>query len=158
MSLEAITQFITINSADGVSQGQYQNGSPGAAITYNEIAYPYLSFIYSGVTKTRTGDNITSGLALASNAVSMNIASQATEGKWGVMVETVLMNTDVDNFTPNRLLSSEIWIVTSLTYDPVTVEVELSSAIDAVGLQIPNRVLRSKEVGALPLTSSIANT
>ena len=158
MSLEVITQFITIRSADGASQGQYQNGSPGVSLTYEGTAYPYLSFIYSGATKTRTGDNITSGLALSSNAVSMNIASQAAEGKWGVMVETVLMNADPKNFTPNRLLSSEVWIVTSMTYDPVSVEVELSSAIDAVGLQIPNRVLRSKDVGALPLTSSIANT
>ena len=164
MSLEVITQFITINSADGASQGRYQNGSPGASIVYGkdendaDISFPYLSFIYSGATRNRTGDNITSALALSSNAISMNIAYEAVAGRWGVMVETVLMNADPTAFTPNKLLSVEVWVVTNMTYDTTSVEIELSSAIDAVGLQIPNRVLLSKDVGALPLTSSIQNT
>ena len=158
MSLEVITQFITINSADGASQGRYQNGSPAAEIIYGEVSYPYLSFIYSGATRNRTGDNITSALALSSNAISMNIAYEAVAGRWSVMVETVLMNADPTAFTPNKLLSVEVWVVTNMTYDTTSVEIELSSAIDAVGLQIPNRVLLSKDVGALPLTSSIQNT
>lgn len=155
MSLEAIVQFLTIRSTDGQLQGRYQNGDNLNWIDYNGASHAFLSFIYNGATKSRTGDNLVGGLALSTNKVAMNLASQAVQAYWNVEVETVLV--DPETLQPNRLLSSEVWVATSMSYDPVTLEIELSSAIDAVGLNAPNKVLISSAVGGLPLTSSISN-
>ena len=155
MSLEAIVQFLTIRSPEGALQGRYQNGDNLNTIVYGGQNYAYLSFIYNGATKSRTGDNLVGGLAMSTNKISMNLASQAVQADWAVQVETVLV--DPETLAPSRLLSLELWIATSLSYDPVTLEVELSSAIDAIGLNAPNKVLLSSAVGGLPLTSSISN-
>ena len=155
MSLESIVQFLTIRSPDGALQGRYQNGNNLGWIVYGGESYAYLSFIYNGATKSRTGDNLVGGLALSTNKIAMNLASQAVQAYWAVQVETVLV--DPETLEPNRLLSYEIWVITSLSYDPVTLEIELSSAIDAIGLNAPHRVILSKNVGALPLTSNVSN-
>ena len=155
MSLEAIVQFLTIRSPDGALQGRYQNGDNLNTIIYGGQNYAYLSFIYNGATKSRTGDNLIGGLALSTNKVAMNIAVQAVQYYWAVQVETVLV--DPETLAPNRLLSLELWIATAVSYDPVVLEIELSSAIDAIGLNAPNKVLLSSAVGGLPLTSSISN-
>lgn len=155
MTIEALTQFITLEASDGSFEGRYQNGVTTGPITYDGASYPFLSFIYAGSTKSRTGDNLVSTLALSSNPVSMNIASQAVQQYWSVQVDTVLMHPET--FQPVKLLSREHWVATSLTYGPDLAEVELSSAIDAIGADIPNKVLLQSAVGALPLTAGVSN-
>jgi len=93
-----------------------------------------------------------SSLILANNAISMGYATKAVDGKYHVQVDTYLMTTD---FAPSKLLTSETWLAASLTYDPTTIEVLLSSAIDAVGANAPNRVLTTRMVGNLPVTGTI---
>ena len=44
-----------------------------------------------------------------------------------------------------------------MAYDPVTVELALSSSIDAVGASVPNRVLTQRQVGAIPVSGQIQN-
>ena len=44
-----------------------------------------------------------------------------------------------------------------MSYDPETIEVILSSAIDAVGANAPDRVLTKEIVGHLPVTGSLQN-
>jgi hypothetical protein len=44
-----------------------------------------------------------------------------------------------------------------MSYDPTTIEIILSSAIDAVGANAPSKVLTGDMVGALPVTGSIQN-
>jgi len=155
MSLEAITQFLDLTQATGELQGRYQNGVSGDPIAYEGNHYPYLSFIYQGATRSRTGDNLISGLAVSSNQVSTNLITEAVVKKWSVRVRTVLMNPDT--MTPETLLSDEIWVAASMGYDAERVEVQLSSAIDAIGLDAPFLRLTQSQVGALPLTSSISN-
>ena len=60
-------------------------------------------------------------------------------------------------FLPNRTLTTEYWIPSSISYNVEGVQLALSTAIDAVTSAIPNKVLRSKDVGALPVSSRIAN-
>jgi hypothetical protein len=155
MTIQAITTFITLTSSQGNLQGRYQNGSTGAVITYNSNAFSFLSFVYNGATKNRTGDNMVSSLTLASNKVSINIASEATRNFWAVQVDSVLMHPQT--FAPTRLLSRENWLASGISYDASAVQVQLSSAIDAIGADAPNRRLLERYVGALPLTSRISN-
>ena len=67
----------------------------------------------------------------------------------------IVANDDIDNVT--KVLTTDTWIAASLSYDPEVIEVLLSSAIDAVGVNVPNIVLTTDAVGKLPVTSDIQN-
>jgi len=161
MSLVALTNFLTITLPDGndpdaefLSPNRFQNGNFTEPLTHpvENKTHQYLSFIYQGATLNRSGDNLESTLILANNAISMGYAKAAVDNKFHARVDTYLMKED---FTPNKLLTSEVWLVSSLGYDPTTIELLLSSAIDAVGANAPNRILTQNLVGHLPVTAQI---
>lgn len=155
MTIQAVTTFITLRSTNDALQGRYQNGITNSTITYDSASFAFLSFIYSGATKNRTGDNMTSTLTMSANRISMNIASEAAKNFWSVQVDTVLMHPQT--FVPVRLLTREYWLASGLSYNTDAVQAQLSSAIDAIGADAPNRRLLERYVGALPLTSRISN-
>ena len=143
MSFAAITTFIDIEDS-----GTFQNSKIGTL-----LGVPYLSFIYQGAAKNRTGDNLESALVLAANQVSMNAVRDAVANQSKVTVRTALMSDDFS--TMQRELAVEYWIAASMSYDTESIEVLLSSAIDAVGARTPNRVLTRELVGDLPVSGSI---
>ena len=59
------------------------------------------------------------------------------------------------NFTVSQVLTTEHWLLASFAYDATTIEVLLSSSIDAVGTTAPNRVFTENIVGFLPRTGNI---
>jgi len=146
MSLQAIATFI-----DAGSGKRYQNGKVGSSVS----GYSYLSFIYQGAAKSRSGDNLQATLVLANNTLAMNVANELVANYATVTVENWLMNPST--YSRSRLLTSEVWLVSSFSYDPETVELVLSSSLDAIGTQAPTRVLTRKLVGALPTTGSVRN-
>ena len=152
MSFVALTNFITITNPSGSVENitdKFQNGRH-AAIS----GFKYLSFIYQGATKNRSGDNMTSSLILANSELSMNYAQQLVINKYHVKVETWLMT---EAFEKSKQLSEETWLAANMSYDPETIELVLSSAIDAVGANAPDRVLTRDIVGSLPVTGSLQN-
>ena len=84
MTVVALTNFIEITDARGTVQHRFQNSKPGEFINHNGVDYPYLSFIYQGAAKNRTGDNIESSLILSNNAISLGYAAEATRAQWNV--------------------------------------------------------------------------
>ncbi len=161
MTLIALTNFITISGKKVVNnrtrklQRRYQNGKTGGTVTLDNEKFEFLSFVYQGATKNRTGDNMEATLVLANNQISMNTAIEAVRGRWQIQVDTCTMNPD--NLAVLKKIATENWIVSTMAYDPVTIEVTLSSSIDAVGASVPNRVLTQKQVGALPSTAQLQN-
>ncbi len=85
----------------------------------------------------------------------MNTAIEAVRGRWQIQVDTCTMNPN--NLAVLKKIATENWVVSTMAYDPVTIEVTLSSSIDAVGASVPNRVLTQKQVGALPSTAQLQN-
>jgi hypothetical protein len=146
MSYTRITTFITIGSE------RYQNSTIGSV-----NGHQFLSFIYQGAAKNRTGDNIESSLILSANLLSMNEARRAVAQKASVKVETYVMNSTFTETEGNAPLTEENWIAASMSYDTETIEILLSSAIDAVGANAPNRVLTRDLVGDLPVSGTITN-
>ena len=146
MSLQAIATFI-----DAGLGKRYQNGKVGSSVS----GYSYLSFIYQGAAKSRSGDNLQATLVLANNTLAMNVANELVANYATVTVENWLMNPST--YSRSRRLTSEVWLVSSFSYDPETVELVLSSSLDAIGTQAPTRVLTRKLVGALPTTGSVRN-
>lgn len=155
MTLEAITTFIHFETIDGTDEGRYQNSNTASPITFKSSPYAFLPFIYNGATKSLSGDNLVSTLTFANNRLAIELAHEASLEFWSVRVDTVLMNSDT--FTFNRTLTTEYWIVSNMTYNVEGIQLALSTAIDAVTSSIPNKVLRSQDVGALPVTSRISN-
>ena len=155
MTLEAITTFIFFEGGSGVDKGRYQNSNTASTITFDSAPYAFLPFIYDGATKSLSGDNIESNLTFASNPLALGIAHEATTSNWSARVDTVLMTPST--FQPNRTLTTEYWIVSGMTYNLDGIQLSLSTAIDAVSSSVPNKVLRSQDVGALPVTSRISN-
>ena len=153
MSLVALTNFITITNPNGSVANipdKFQNGRQSPNID----GFQYLSFIYQGATRNRSGDNMTSSLLLANSELSMNYSQQIVLNKYHVKVETYLMT---EAFEKSRILTEENWLASSMSYDPSSIELILSSAIDAVGANAPDKVLTRDMVGALPITGSIQN-
>ena len=116
--------------------------------------YDYASFIYQGAAKNRTGDNFEASLVMTTNPVSMDIIAQGVRDRWNVEVWTVVLNGARTNIL--KVLTHETWIMASMSYDTSTVEVILSSAVDAVGAIVPWFVLEQQNVGYLPLTGQIS--
>ena len=152
MSFVALTNFITITNPNGSVENitdKFQNGRHTAI-----SGFQYLSFIYQGAAKNRSGDNMTSSLILANSELSMNYAQQIVINKYHIKVETWLMT---EAFERSKQLSEETWLASNMSYNPENIELILSSAIDAVGANAPDKVLTRNLVGALPVTGSLQN-
>ena len=149
MSLQAITNFMTVYRPSGSVEHRFQNSQVGTVIN----GFSYLSFIYQGASKNRTGDNLISGLVMSVNPISMGYAYEAVDAKWNVQVDTCVMNDDFS--AVQRTLTTEYWVAASMSYDTTTVEIVLSSSLDAVSLVLPNRVFTQELVGFLPTNANI---
>lgn len=135
------------------TENLFQNGNLETPLRHNDKLWNYLSFIYQGAVKNRTGDNLQASVVLSSNPISMAYVQQIVEAKLQVIVETCLMNS---TFTAvQSVINREQWVGTSMSYDFQSVEMTLASRIDAVGLTIPNQYLKRASVGALPTSSNI---
>lgn len=160
-----------VDDNDESDQGRYEvvnrfhNGRVDVTVNFNQNSYKFLSFMYQGATRTRTGDNLEAGLVLSTNQLSMDYAydivmldynAQQHHIKRKVTVYTCLMTGDFK--TVNKVLNTEYWIGASMNYDAETVEVTLSSAIDAVYAGLPNQYLTEKTVGRLPTTARVRTT
>jgi len=145
-------QLYTFSGSRKVIKEKYNNCAPGVTVSYGGVSYPYLSFIYQGAAKNRTGDNLEAQILLSVNQISTGLAKEAVDGKYMVKMYSALMN---DNDTVKKVLTEDTWVAATMSYDNENVEVLLSSAIDAVGANAPTRVLTRKIVGDLPITASI---
>tara|TARA_R100001086_G_scaffold186310_1_gene104414 strand:- start:132 stop:644 length:513 start_codon:yes stop_codon:yes gene_type:complete len=125
-------------------------------ISFNGNKFHYLPFVYQGTTINRSGDNIESNLIMANHPLSMAKAQEAVANKYFVEVNVCIVSNININDVKN-ILTTDTWLAASLSYDPEVVEILLSSAIDAVGVNIPNLVLTTEAVGKLPVTSDIQN-
>ena len=130
----------------------YQNALPNESKTFENTRYNYLGYIYQGATKNRTGDNIEADFILSTNEISTTLARELLDRRHYAIVTTVQFDNG-NNIV--RTLSKEYWTVASMTYDAENIEIILSSAIDAVGAQAPNKVLTRDRVGNLPVTANI---
>ena len=131
-------------------------GSAKNSISFNGKNYHYLPFVYQGTTINRSGDNIESNLIMANHPLSMAKAQEAVLNRYFVEVNVcIAANDDIDNIT--NVLTTDTWLAASMSYDSEVVEVLLSSAVDAVGVNVPSIVLTTQAVGKLPVSSDIQN-
>ena len=177
MSVVTLVSFIRVKDSSGTVQDRYQNGkrdnmnalddgsgkyvqNASNIIQLDGEDYYYLPFLYQGAAKNRSGDNLEAALVFANNPLAMNRAREAVVNKW--TIEVFVCRVNPENMTPittygSSYLTHDVWLAASMGYDPTTIEVLLSSGIDAVGSNAPNRVLTTSLVGHLPITGQIQN-
>jgi phage-related protein len=175
MTVVALAAFVTIEDKDGGNPSPFQNFD-GQTITNNSDTglnkfqngrhqqiqgYKYLSFIYQGAAMNRSGDNLEASLILANSPLSMAYAKEFVEKKYYFLVETFLMTDDFsskDTAVANGgRISGEYWLASSLRYDHESIEIVLSSPIDAVGANAPQQTLTKQRCAHLPLTGQVQN-
>ena len=174
----ALVTFIEIYDPDLVDnngnissavQYRFQNSEPSSAgISDSKVGggakFNFLSFLYQGATRSKDGNNLESALILANesndregsvgaNKLSMSYAAEAVNNGWSVRVSTCKM-TDFTFSAVESILGIDTWKIVSMAYDATTIEILLSSTIDAVGGNI-GRFLTSSLVGHLPVTGRI---
>ena len=179
MSAIALVTFIEIynpkdvpTSGDISSAVQYrfQNSEPSSAgITDSKVGggakFNFLSFLYQGATRSKDGDNLEAAIVLANesedregsigtNKLSMSYAAEAVNSGWSIRVSTCKM-TDLTFSAVETVLGVDTWKISSMGYNNTTIEILLSSSIDAVGGNI-GRFLTSSLVGNLPITGRLA--
>ena len=173
MSLTTLVTFVEVFKIDqnNVREGVHflqnakrepseESDSAKNTILFNGQNFHYLPFVYQGTTINKSGDNIESNLILANHPLSMAKAQEAILNKYFVEVNVCIMKNDDINTLENgdkSILTTDTWLAASLSYDSKIVEILLSSAVDAVGVNVPNIVLTTQAVGKLPVTSDIQN-
>jgi len=178
MSAIALVTFIEIYDPElvpasgdilGAVHHRFQNSEPSISgikdpKVGNNEKFNFLSFIYQGATRSNDGNNLESALILAnestnregsvgSNKLSMSYAAEAVNNGWSVRVSTCKM-TDLTFSAVDAILATDIWKIASMGYDNATIELLLTSSIDAVGGNT-GRFLTSSLVGHLPVTGRI---
>ena len=179
MSAIALVTFIEIynpkdvpTSGDisGAVQYRFQISEPSSAgITDSKVGggakFNFLSFLYQGATRSKDGDNLEAAIILANesedregsmgtNKLSMSYAAEAVNSGWSIKVSTCKM-TDLTFNAVETVLAIDTWKISSMGYNNTTIEILLSSSIDAVGGNI-GRFLTSSLVGNLPITGRLA--
>ena len=179
MSAIALVTFIEIYDPEsvpasgdisGAVQHRFQNSEPSISgisdpKVGNNQKFNFLSFIYQGATRSNDGNNLESALILANestnregsvgaNKLSMSYAAEAVNNGWSVRVSTCKM-TDLTFSAVDAVLATDVWKIASMGYDNATIELLLTSSIDAVGGNT-GRFITSSLVGHLPVTGRIA--
>jgi len=184
MSITTIVTFMNVYDSNGDVKQRYQNAKREdyASLSVrdtniqrdkyvkaetNKITFPvdnqdyyYLPFIYQGAAKNRSGDNLEAGLLFANNNLAMNYAQEAVLNKYYVEIFVSVVNPSTlvpTQIYGNYFLTRDNWLAASMSYDFETIEIILSSSIDAVGTTAPNRRLTTGLVGSLPVSGDIQN-
>tara|TARA_R100000781_G_scaffold26892_1_gene19982 strand:+ start:286 stop:798 length:513 start_codon:yes stop_codon:yes gene_type:complete len=169
MAVAALTAFVTVTDKDGNTPSPFEDFD-GNNISLNKFQngrhegvgdYKYLSFIYQGAAMNNSGDNLEASIILANSPLSMAFVKEFVEKRYYVKAEMYFMDedfSDVDTTKRNGgLITSEYWLIAGMRYDPESIEMLLSSAIDAVGADAPQKTLSTEQCKHLPLTGTIQN-
>jgi hypothetical protein len=175
MSVEALAVFLvcrdgrtgtvelTLHNALGRnSDGSLKTKYTTSLIGNTNLTFNYVPFIYQGGTLNRNGDNITAGLGMAPNEISMAYAVEMTETidpndaeRIPYTVQAVTMRMNPTTYEPVSIITDETWIAAAFSYTADTLEIVLSSAIDAVNALAPNYSLNRVNVGQIPVTGNL---
>ena len=168
MTVVALTPFVEITTKEGNTPPAF-TALDGTSLNFNKFqngkhegvgGYKYLSFIYQGAAMNRSGDNLEASIILANNPLSMSYVKEFVEKKYYIQVETFLMTNNFNKDTASKnggRLTGDYWLAAGMRYDPESIELLLSSAIDAVGANAPQQTLTRRRCAHLPLTGQLQN-
>lgn len=141
---------------------KFQNFFINREVTYDGNEYLFLPFGFSGVTINRTGDGTEANLIFPNNAQSKLWADEAIKNRWLAQVDVVFTEPDAAEQTSgNPVVSTSDRIhrytsqITGGSWNEVSLQVSLSTILDAVGGNVPRRTLTQRLVGRIPTSSNV---
>lgn len=151
----AVGTYVRILDRDGKPTGYaFQNFFQGESRSYNDTAYVFAGFGFSGGTLDLQSGSITAALVFAVNELDLNVFQAASDNRWLAEVRTVWL--DPDTLSETRQQSEELYAVLGFEHDTSRLQVRLGNPLDAVQENVPRRVLTQAVVGALPSTGQIS--
>jgi hypothetical protein len=155
----AFAQYITLRTEETLGGYLFQNywvneDAPFFNVDTGQPAYfGFMPFAFSGTTVTKSGDNQPATLAFPNNSLSRGWAEIAVQNRWLANVRTVAVNPD--DRTDYILIARYIGQIVSANWDTTSLQLQMASVLDAVGVDVPRKRLTQQLVGSLPITSSV---
>lgn len=131
----------------------YQNFFVNQDKTYGSTNYKFVPFAVSTGAGVKGGDRSEATLGAGTNSITVNIFAQAVSSGWLLELKTVAL--DPLTFSTGPLIRTEIWRVARYELDTEKILLKLTSPLDAVRDQVPNRYLSTRLVGALPTSATL---
>ena len=123
--------------------------------------FQFAPFGFSGVTVNRTGDGLEASLVFPNNDLTRSWGIAAIENSYLMVVEVLIIENSDDNegqviTSPGTtVVHTYTGLVTGGQWDNTSLNLELSSVLDAVGTDVPRRTLTQRMVGNLPISNSV---
>jgi len=147
-----------LNSGQLESFQRFQNFFIGKQIAHRNLDYTFVPFGFSGVTVNRTGDGLEATIVFPNNELSRSWAVEAVNEHY-VMEVDVLIIEDPDPVTgpsaTHTIVHTFTGHVTGGQWDNVSLNIALSSVLDAVGTDVPRRSLTRAIAGNLPISNNV---
>lgn len=124
-------------------------GGDGVANTYT-----FAPFGFSGVTVNKTGDGMESTIVFPNNDVTRSWAVSAIKEHYVMEVDVLIIDSDNKDGS-HTIVHTYAGQVTGGQWDNVSLNIQLSSVLDAVGTDIPRRSLTRKLIGNLPIANNV---
>ena len=155
----AFAQYLTLRTEETLGGYLFQNywANEDAPFFNVDTGVPsyfgFMPFAFSGTTVTKSGDNQPATLAFPNNTLSRGWAETAVQNRWLANVRTVAVNPD--DRTDYILIARYIGQIVSANWDTTSLQLQMASVLDAVGVDVPRKRLTQQLVGSLPITSSV---
>jgi hypothetical protein len=145
----ALGHFLTLSSPGSLTELKFQNFFVGETVD----GRGFLPFGFSGTTTNRQGDNLEATLVFPNNELSRSWATDAIDNAWFAEVQIYTIASDGSN--QRTLLYEYFGQVASGGWDETSLNLKLSTVLDAVGSNVPIRVMHRDLVGKLPTSSNL---
>ena len=149
----SLGNYLDLTTQSGGKVYRFQNFYINKTANYQGVPYGFLPFGFSGVTVSRTGDNIEASLGFPNNALSRAWVVNAVQDFW--IATVYVMTLDPDNAQPPALLHRYVGQVAAGAWDETIVTLKLNTVLDAVDSNVPMRRLTRELVGAIPTSSNV---
>ena len=136
----------------------WQNFFIGKQLTHGDKKYKFAPFGFSGVTVNKTGDGMEAALVFPNNDLTRGWGVEAIEKNYVMEVEVLIIedsDSDTGLTATHTTVHTYTGQVTGGQWDNVSLNLELSSVLDAVGTDVPRRTLTQRIVGNLPISNSV---
>ena len=157
MSQYALGHALRINAIgeSGLNiQFKYQNFFINKEMTFDSNQYTFVPFGFSGVTVNRTGDGLEATLVFPNNDLTRSWAVASITEHYVIEVDVLIVDSDSETGS-HDLVHTYVGQVVGGDWDNVSLNLLLSSVLDAVGTDVPRRSLTSKLVGNLPVSNNV---
>jgi len=159
MTSFAFGHALRINpGGDKGEEFRFQNFFIGKEIKRAGENYRFVPFGFSGVTVNRTGDGLEATLVFPVNTLTKKWAFTAIENLQIMEVQVLIIadpTSENSQLTDHTVVHTYVGQVTGGQWDNVSLNLELSTILDAVGTDFPRRSLNKNNVGNLPISNNV---